>query len=94
MKIWSEYLYNLTHNDSAKNPFPDYHIWSTFYGWQRWEGDEHKSGWTEDSIKNLLYANNFCIIDRGTHIFTDLGIVRGRFTRPGDAHLYIKAALK
>ena len=50
MKIWSEYLYNLTHGESNKNPFPNHHIWNTFYGWQRWPGDEHKSGWTKETI--------------------------------------------
>jgi predicted SAM-dependent methyltransferase len=47
MKIWSEYLYNLTHNKQDLNPFPEYHIWATIYGWQRWPGDEHKSGWVK-----------------------------------------------
>ena len=45
MKVWSEYLYNLTHGMQHKNPFPTKHIWATFYGWQRWPGDEHKCGW-------------------------------------------------
>ena len=54
MKIWSEYLYNLTHGMSEKNPFPDKHIWSTVYGWQRWPGDEHKSGWIKENLIEKL----------------------------------------
>src|SRR4051812_12717815 len=34
LKIWSEYLYNMTHNLSAKNPFSDEHVLATMFGWQ------------------------------------------------------------
>ncbi len=89
MKIWSKYLYNITHGKEA--PFPPKHVWSTIYGWQRWPGDEHKSGWTKDSLFNLLREIGFSKIEEGVHIYTSKGIQRGRFTRPGDAHIYIKA---
>jgi len=91
MKVWSEYLYNLTHGHPEKNPFPSKHIWSTFYGWQRWPGDEHKSGWTREEIIKVVKESGFKKIEEGVYIFTSKGIVRGRFTRPGDVHIYIKA---
>jgi len=91
MQVWSEYLFNLTHGQSEKNPFPDYHIWSTMYGWQRWPGDEHKSGWTRDSLLQELQAAGFNGWEEGVTVFTSKGIERRRFGRPADAHLYIKA---
>lgn len=91
MKIWSEYLYNLTHNKQDLNPFPENHIWATIYGWQRWPGDEHKSGWVRESLLTLLKETGFNKMVEGVEIFTSKGIQRGRFTRPGDAHIYIKA---
>jgi D-glycero-D-manno-heptose 1,7-bisphosphate phosphatase len=91
MKIWSEYLYNLTHGNSNKNPFPPEHIWATFYGWQRWQGDEHKSGWTKETIKKAVKDAGFSNLEEGVQIYTSKGIKRGIFTRKGDAHIYIKA---
>lgn len=91
MKVWSEYLYNTTHGMSDKNPFPDSHTWNTIYGWQRWPGDEHKSGWTKESLVEEVKKAGFAEVEEGVHIFTSKGIQRGRFTRPGDAHIYIKA---
>ncbi len=91
MTVWSEYLYNLTHGRQDQNPFTPEHIWSTFYGWQRWPGDEHKSGWTRDSLLDALLQAGFERVEEGVEIFTSQGILRRRFTRPTDAHLYIKA---
>jgi predicted SAM-dependent methyltransferase len=91
MKVWSEYLYNLTHEMQEKNPFPPKHIWATIYGWQRWPGDEHKSGWTNEELIKLLNQIGFKKIETGVQVFTSKGIERGRFSRKGDAHIYIKA---
>ena len=91
MKVWSEYLYNLTHGQSEKNPFPNEHIWATIYGWQRWPGDEHKSGWTKESLLREIKEAGFSGIVEGVEVYTSKGIKRGRFTREGDAHIYIKA---
>jgi predicted SAM-dependent methyltransferase len=91
MKIWSEYLFNLTHDKQHLNPFPPHHIWATVYGWQRWPGDEHKSGWVREDAINTLKEAGFNKFEEGVEIFTSKGIERGRFTRPGDAHIYIKA---
>lgn len=91
MKIWSEYLYNITHGMKDKNPFPPYHVWATIYGWQRWPGDEHKSGWTRNSLLPLLKEAGFSKIEEGVEIFKSMGLHRRRFDRPADAHVYIKA---
>jgi len=91
MKIWSEYLFNVTHDNSKENPFEDFHIWNTIYGWQRWPGDEHKSGWTRSSIITKVKENGFSKITEGVEIFTSKGFERGRFSRPWDAHIYISA---
>jgi predicted SAM-dependent methyltransferase len=91
MKVWSEYLYNMLHGMSEKNPFPDIHIWNTFYGWQRWEGDEHKSGWSKETILKEVIGAGYTSFEEGSQIFTSIGIHRGRFDRTGDAHIYMKA---
>lgn len=91
MTVWSEYLFNATHGREHLNPLPTEHVWRTVYGWQRWEGDEHKSGWTRDSLMVLLHKSGFDSIEEGVQIFKEKGIQRGRFDRPGDAHLYMKA---
>jgi predicted SAM-dependent methyltransferase len=91
MKVWSEYLHNVTHGKANANPFTVKHVWSTVYGWQRWPGDEHKSGWTRESICQELRAAGFKRIKEGVHIFTSRGIARRRFGRPKDAHLYMEA---
>lgn len=91
MVVWSEYLFNLTHGRSELNPFSPEHVWSTIYGWQRWEGDEHKSGWTRESMVEQIKNSGYSCVDEGVHIFTQKGIYRGRFDRKGDAHLYFKA---
>lgn len=94
LHIWSEYLYNVLRGEQV--PFTKEHILSTFWGWQRWEGDEHKSGWTLQTIRQEL-SFGFKVetnIDSFTDVrqmFKDRGIVRNRFDRPEDAHIYIKA---
>lgn len=91
MKVWSEYLYKVTHGKGDENPFTPEHVWSTVYGWQRWPGDEHKSGWTRDSLLAALKDAGFTEHEEGVEVFTSRGIVRRRMTRPADAHLYIRA---
>lgn len=83
--VWSEYLYKVLHGKEV--PFTKEHILSTIYGWQRWPGDEHKSAWTRDDL--LIELKDFELSDG----LEDLKqrAVRNRFTRPEDAHIYIKA---
>jgi predicted SAM-dependent methyltransferase len=64
MIIWSEYLYNMTHGQSHKNPFPDQHIWGSIYGRQRWIGDEHKSGWTKEMILKKINNIRYIFLDK------------------------------
>ena len=91
MKIWGKYVYNLTHGKAHENPFREEHIWATIYGWQRWPGDEHKSGWTKETITKCLNDAGFTKIEYGLKSMVDQGIYRGRFSRYGDTHVYIKA---
>lgn len=92
IKIWSEYLYNITHGMPEKSPFSKEHVYSTFFGWQRWPGDEHKCAWMKDDLFKHLKEIGFSeICDEGPQIFLSRGISRNRFKNPADAHLYIKA---
>lgn len=83
--VWSEYLYKVLRGE--KVPFSREHIFSTFWGWQRWQGDEHKWGWTREEI---IKALNIFLVKDG---FEDMikRVFRNRFARPEDAHIYIKA---
>ena len=92
MKVWSEYLHNVTHGRADENPCTAEHVWRTIYGWQRWPGDEHKSGWTREDILTVLNAAGFEKIDEGVQNLFAKGIERRRFTRPWDAHIYLCAA--
>jgi len=91
MQVWAKYLYNVTRGNGHKNPLRDEHVWATIYGWQRWPGDEHKSGWTRDSLISVTRNAGFKITGEGPDIFLKDGIYRGRFTRYGDAHIYLEA---
>jgi predicted SAM-dependent methyltransferase len=92
IKIWSEYLYNITHGMPEKSPFSKEHVYATFWGWQRWPGDEHKCTWMKDDLFKHLQKIGFReIIDEDTQIFLSRGISRDRFNNPANAHFYIKA---
>ena len=90
MKMWAEYLYKITHGITKGVPFENSHVWSTIYGWQRYPGDEHKSGWTYETITKLITSLGF-YYEEGVEHFKKLGFKRNRFNRPKDAHIYIKA---
>jgi predicted SAM-dependent methyltransferase len=91
MKVWSEYLWNVTHGRAKRNPCSVEHVWRTIYGWQRWPGDEHKSGWTREDLRVVLKTAGFRKIEEGVSILLSRGIKRRRFTRPWDAHIYLCA---
>jgi predicted SAM-dependent methyltransferase len=91
MKVWSEYLYNVTHGRAEENPCSAEHVWRTIYGWQRWPGDEHKSGWTHEEIRSILQSAGFSKIAEGVELLQAKGIERRRFTRAWDAHIYLCA---
>lgn len=90
--IWCQYY--LDSYRGLPTPFEHEHILSTIFGWHRWEGDEHHSGWSVNDLKQLIesihddtykFMVEFCT----PAIFQDLGIERPRFSRSGDAHLYV-----
>jgi predicted SAM-dependent methyltransferase len=92
IKIWSEYLYYITHGMPEKSPFSKEHVYATFWGWQRWPGDEHKCAWLKDDLFQHLRKIGFSeILNEDTQIFLFRGISRDRFKNPANAHLYIKA---
>jgi predicted SAM-dependent methyltransferase len=92
IKIWREYLYYITHGMPEKSPFSKEHVYATFWGWQRWPGDEHKCAWLKDDLFKHLREIGFSeILDEDTQIFLSRGISRDRFKNPANAHLYIKA---
>ena len=90
--IWSEYLYNVTHGMPEKSPFSKEHVYSTFWGWQRWAGDEHKSAWLREDIIRLLREIGFSeVTDTGPNMYLSRGLIRNRFYNSADAHIYIEA---
>ncbi len=88
--VWSEYLYNVLRGRPC--PFTLEHVLATFYGWQRWEGDEHKSGWTKDTIYDKLSECGFAEVRDGDQVFRSRPeLWRRRLDRPEDAHIRIVA---
>ena len=88
---WCRYLVDDAHGKSV--PFEREHIMSTLYGWQRWPGDEHKSGWTRDLLTEYLAKSGFLHIriEPAATQFKQRGFERNRFERPLDAHFYVTA---
>lgn len=97
LKVWCQYYID---NCEGKNaPFDNAHVLSTIYGWQRWTGDEHKSGWSEKTIEELIKLTrtkeSYFELEFSTpKIFKEIGLDRNRFNRDKDAHLYVKLTKK
>ena len=92
IKVWSEYLYQITHGMPEKSPFSKEHVYATFWGWQRWPGDEHKCAWLKDDLFRHLHKIGFSDIRyEDAQMFLSRGISRERFKNPANAHLYIRA---
>lgn len=93
LKIWCQYYVDSC--NGKETPCEHFHILNTLYGWQRWNGDEHKSGWDELRLRELIatkkYDDTFFQIEisNSAGVFKELGIMRNRFERPWDAHLYV-----
>mgnify|MGYP001132243123 CR=1 FL=1 len=88
--VWSEYLYNVLRRKPC--PFSKEHVLATIYGWQRWEGDEHKSGWTRESLADKLRECGFATVIDGEEEFRNRPeLWRRRLDRPEDAHIRIVA---
>jgi predicted SAM-dependent methyltransferase len=88
LKVWSGYLYDILNGKPV--PFTKEHVLAIFYGWQRWIGDEHKSAWTREDVYDELISRGFSV-GEGLQCIMDRNIIRNRFFRKEDAHIYIKA---
>ncbi|HON58597.1 MAG TPA: methyltransferase domain-containing protein [Smithella sp.] len=92
IQAWSEYLYWITHGMPERSPFTKEHVFATFWGWQRWRGDEHKCAWLKDDLVRHLREIGFReVIFETAQMFISRGISRDRFKDPANAHLYVKA---
>src|ERR1700687_268181 len=70
--IWCKYVVDFF--SGKEIPFTIDHVFSTLYGWQRWAGDEHKSGWYDDRLKAALAEAGFTSYEFGVQHFLDKGI--------------------
>jgi predicted SAM-dependent methyltransferase len=83
---WCRYVAD--HFAGRETPFPLEHLLATVYGWQRWPGDEHKSGWYDELLEKELEAAGFTTHTYGVEQFLERGLSRNRMHRPADAHIY------
>jgi predicted SAM-dependent methyltransferase len=88
--VWCRYV--VDHFEGRPIPFEIDHVFSTLYGWQRWPGDEHKSGWYAERLAAALAEAGFGTASYGLEPFLSRGLERNRMSRPADAHLYCAAA--
>ena len=87
--VWCKYVHDWS--EGRETPFPIEHLLATLYGWQRWPGDEHRSGWYQELVAREIADAGFTGLEHGVEIFTGRGIVRNRMSRPADAHIYCRA---
>ncbi len=84
--VWCRYV--VDHFEGREIPFTIDHVFATLYGWQRWPGDEHKSGWWRTRLEEELRNCGFLDLKFGVDLLLDKGHRRNRFMRPHDAHIY------
>lgn len=84
--IWCKYV--VDYFEGKEIPFEIHHVFATLYGWQRWTGDEHKSGWHQKLLEETLKNSGFINQQYGVDLFLNKGISRNRMHRPQDAHIY------
>jgi predicted SAM-dependent methyltransferase len=87
--VWCQYVCD--HFAGRPTPFGLDHLLSTLYGWQRWPGDEHKSGWFLENLTAALVRAGFRKHRFGADQFIAHGLVRNRMRKPADAHIYVVA---
>jgi predicted SAM-dependent methyltransferase len=87
--VWCGYV--VDYFAKREIPFSIEHVFSTLYGWQRWPGDEHKSGWWLARLEKELNEGGFEKLSFGVELYLEKGIMRNRFKRPHDAHIYCRA---
>jgi len=92
IKVWSKYLFLVTNAPIMENskdvPYSKTDVYKTIIGWQRWEGDEHKSLWTDVCFE--VAGAGFSSVTEGLEDIKQR-VHRDRFYRPENAHIYIKA---
>jgi predicted SAM-dependent methyltransferase len=87
--VWCRYV--VDHFSGKEIPFTIEHVFSTLYGWQRWPGDEHKSGWYMPRLQQAIDKAGFSTLEFGVEHMLRKGFSRNRFSRPHDAHFYCVA---
>lgn len=87
--VWCKYV--VDHFEGREIPFTIEHCFSTLYGWQRWPGDDHSSGWYRERLEDALTRAGFGKVDYDLKAFLSRGLERRRMTRPADAHFYVVA---
>lgn len=85
--IWCQYVCDFF--AGREIPFEIDHVFATLYGWQRWPGDEHKSGWYKSKLETYLLDAGFTSWSFGVEEMLNRGHSRNRMARPHDAHLYV-----
>ena len=68
--IWCGYVVDFF--QGKKIPFEIDHVFATLYGWQRWPGDEHKSGWYEAKLISHLEVSGFTRFEFGVELIGKL----------------------
>jgi predicted SAM-dependent methyltransferase len=89
LPVWCRYV--VDHFEGKSIPFTIDHVFCTLYGWQRWPGDEHKSGWYQSKLEETLKDNGYRDYEFGVDHFLKRGHTRNRMLRPHDAHIYCLA---
>lgn len=89
LPIWGGYLAKIARGKQV--PFTRKQIYDTIYGWQRWAGDTHRSGWDRETLAVALDDAGFLDIDYGVEHFIAHSLHRVRFGRPANAHIYVVA---
>lgn len=88
---WCRYYLAFLDGKAGTVPVSLDHVRRTLFGWQRWPGDEHNSGWDAELLAGALEDCGFEGIFFSVEPFLERGLYRRRFTNPDDAHLYVCA---
>ena len=93
IKVWSTYLFFICNAPILENtkdcPYSKTDVYKTIVGWNRWEGDEHKSLWIKEDVYYELDKVGFAVTDGFENI--KQRVKRDRFDHPENAHIFIKA---
>lgn len=89
--VWAQMYCHLLAGGMAEATLE--HCRQTLFGWQRWPGDEHKSGWDLNYLDKALVEAGFFQVSCSPsgEGFLERGLYRRRFAQPWNAHLYVVA---